>query len=102
MEIQVFKMRPGEYVEDVDLEAALDDHFDSSNPVLDAVHASVHETDGDAKNRLAFGIQTIDPAEAIEQELFEEMEAVVEAKNAFLEAVTGRDASLRKEDMKTE
>ncbi|MFP4631857.1 MAG: DUF5611 family protein [Halobacteriales archaeon] len=113
-----YKMRRGEYLEErvPDLKAKFEEYFGEvsgtetmdgvemyvveDTMVFDRVLAGVKETSG--KDQLAVHFEEKDLETIQEEGLLDEAGAAREAKNDFLEEVTGRDAKSRRESMKRE
>lgn len=69
------------------------------NPTFDRIVAGAMRY-SNRKDRLAVHFEERDPAELVAAGEIDAAEAAVEAKNDFLEEVTGRDAKSRRESMK--
>lgn len=95
----VYKMKPGEYVEDKDIEDIADGYF-GDDPIIDYYEVGIYETDGDKKNHLYFEYDLIDLERMVEEFDPEDHERTTSNINKFLEEVTGRTAKHRREDMK--
>jgi hypothetical protein len=114
-----YKMGRGEYIEDriEDMEATIESYFgqitgteeyngnelyvvaDPKNPVFDRVVAGVAAY-GSKKDKLAVEFAERDAEDVIAEGNAAAAADAVEAKNDFLEAVTGRDAKARRDSMK--
>lgn len=95
----VYKMKPGEYIDEDRVEDLADELF-ADNPLIEHYEASVYETSGSKKNHLYFEYELIDRQKAITEFSYEEQKRVIELVNEFLEEVTGRGTDLRKNDLK--
>jgi len=117
--MRYYKMRRGEYIEDrvPDMRAKVEEYFGEvtdteerggvemyvveDTMVFDRVEVGVEER-SNAKDRLAVHFEEKDVPTLQEEGLLEEAGKAREAKNDFLEEVTGRDAKSRRESMKRE
>jgi len=97
VETSEYKMRPGEYVEDKNIESLAEKHLEG-NPIINDYEWRVIDN-GDKKNTFGFGIEYVDPTEALEEHDTEVFDDAISRTNDFVEAVTGRDAKMRADDM---
>jgi hypothetical protein len=115
--MRYYKMRRGEYIEDrvPDMRAKVQEYFGEiteederdgvgmyvveDTMVFERVEAGV-EHRPNAKDRLAVHFEEKDISTLQEEGLLDKAEDAREAKNDFLEEVTGRDAKSRRESMK--
>lgn len=98
IEVSEYKMRPGEYIEEKDVDALAEEYLDP-NPIISDYRWEVIDN-GSNKNTFGFGVDFMDPKEGLEKYDVETFDEALKRVNEFLEAVTGRDAELRKKDMK--
>lgn len=98
IEVSEYKMRPGEYIEDTDFEALSEEYLEP-NPIILDWRCEVIDN-GKNKNTFGFGVEFMNPKEGLEQYDVDTFDDALKRVNEFLEAVTGRDAVLRKKDMK--
>ena len=117
--MRYYKMRRGEYIDErvPDMQEKVEDYFGEvdgtderdgvemyvveDTMVFDRVEVGVEERSS-AKDRLAVHFEEKDVPTLQEEGLLDEAGAAREAKNDFLEDVTGRDAKARRESMKRE
>ena len=117
--MRYYKMRRGEYIEErvPDMRAKVQEYFGEitgieerdgvemyvveDTMVFDRVEAGVDER-ANSKDRLAVHFEEKDIPTLQEEGLLDEAGEAREAKNDFLEEVTGRDAKSRRESMKRE
>lgn len=117
--MRYYKMRRGEYIEErvPDMRAKVEEYFGEvtgtneregvemyvveDTMVFDRVEVGVEERPN-AKDRLTVHFEEKDVATLQEEGLLDEAGEAREAKNDFLEEVTGRDAKSRRESMKRE
>lgn len=117
--MKVYKMRRGETLEEnaPDLEATIEEYFgpvtgteerdghelyvveDPNNPVFERILAGPARYSG-KKDRLAVHFEERDAETVIAEGHVDAASDAVEAKNDFLEEVTGRDAKSRRDSMK--
>lgn len=98
-EPNVYQMRPGEYVEEQNVEELAKEYFEE-DPIIDNYEARVYETEGDKKNHLYFRYDFIDLEIIVEEYDPEDHEKTNDNINRFLEEVTGRTAKNRRDDLK--
>jgi len=98
VEISEYKMKPGEYIEDVNIEKKAEEHL-TDNPIILEFEYMVIDN-GSKKDTLGFGVEFMDPKEGLEKYDVDVFDDALKQVNNFLEAVTGRDAELRSEDLK--
>jgi len=117
--MRYYKMRRGEYIEErvPDMRAKVQEYFGEitgieerdgvemyvveDTMVFDRVEAGIDER-ANSKDRLAVHFEEKDIPTLQEEGLLDEAGEAREAKNDFLEEVTGRDAKSRRESMKRE
>ncbi|MFP4174964.1 MAG: DUF5611 family protein [Halobacteriales archaeon] len=115
--MRYYKMRRGEYIDErvPDMQEKVEEYFGEvtgtderdgvemyvveDTMVFDRVEVGVEERSS-AKDRLAVHFEEKDVPTLQEEGLLDEAGAAREAKNDFLEEVTGRDAKARRESMK--
>jgi hypothetical protein len=115
--MRYYKMRRGEYIDErvPDMREKVEEYFGDvdrtderdgvemyvveDTMVFDTVEVGVEERSS-AKDRLAVHFEEKDVPTLQEEGLLDEAGAAREAKNDFLEEVTGRDAKARRESMK--
>lgn len=115
--MRYYKMRRGEYIEErvPDMQEKVEEYFGEvdgtddrdgvemyvieDTMVFDRVEVGVEER-SNAKDRLAVHFEEKDVPTLQEEGLLDEAGVAREAKNDFLEEVTGRDAKARRESMK--
>lgn len=93
-----YQMRPGEYVEDKDVPALEEEHLQGNPIILDYEWTIIDN--GSRKSTFGFDVDFMDPREGMEEYDTETYDDALSRVNSFLEAVTGRTAKQRKEDMK--
>lgn len=98
-EPNVYQMRPGEYVEDKNVEERAEEYFED-DPIIDSYEARIYETEGDKKNHLYFEYKLIDVETIVEEYDPEDHQETNDNINRFLEEVTGRTAKNRRDDLK--
>lgn len=97
IEVSEYKMRPGEYIEDRDVEGLAEEYLEP-NPIILDWRCTIIDN-GDTKNTFGFGVEFMNPKEGLQQYDIETFDDALKRVNEFLEAVTSRDAELRKKDM---
>jgi len=115
--MRYYKMRRGEYIEErvPDMRAKVEEYFGEitgteeregvemyvveDTMVFDRVEVGVEER-ANSKDRLVVHFEEKDISTLQEEGLLDEAGKAREAKNDFLEEVTGRDAKSRRESMK--
>lgn len=97
-DFRVYKMRPGEYIEDVDLDEKVEEYIEGHDAIQE-YEVRVFETEGSRKNKLFFDVNILDPEELLDLDPTEAMNTIRDI-NEFLTEVTKRDTELRREDLK--
>lgn len=92
-ENSIFQMKPGEYVEDKDINKLANDLLDS--PIITSYEVGVYETQGSKKNHLYFTYESMDIDEIQQKHSVEEAQKMISSINKFIEEITGRDVKLR-------
>lgn len=93
-----YQMRPGEYIEDKDIEAIAENYF-GDDPIIDTYEVGVYETEGSKKNHLYFRYDLIEFARIRDEFDPEDHQETIDNVNKFLEEVTGRTAKHRRDDI---